>query len=304
MQAAYKVMLIAGPPAGGKGTQAKRMRMKFPIVHISTGDLLRAEAKTNKKLAGIMATGALVDDQYVFDALLNRLKKADVNAVATKGVLLDGFPRNKKQADMLAKANIPVDMFLLLDVDDAVCEKRVLGRAQAAVDRGEEPRKDDTSETIRARLKIYHDTIDAFSDCYTSSIAKISGNGTSDESWHEVNIAVKNLMTAGEHTKVYNAERTAVQRAAANLATKVQRAKNADGVFDQLRNEGGIKNAAAASRTRLQGVHVGAVVGRIHKAALGFEGTHHHDHHDWAKNYEVHHSSKFGNHDDLESPPC
>jgi len=186
-----KVILIAGPPSGGKGTQAKRMKGNFPIVHISTGSMLREEAKTNQKLADTMASGALVDDQYVFDALLNRLKKPDVQAA--EGVLLDGFPRNKKQAGMLKKADIQVHLFVLLDVADAECEKRVLGRAQSAKDAGKEPRKDDTSDVIKARLKTYHDTIDAFADCYKTCTTKVDGNSTADATWKEVELAVASL---------------------------------------------------------------------------------------------------------------
>ena len=116
-----QIVVIAGPPAGGKGTLCKNIREHFDLVHVSTGAMLRKTAESDTKLAEIMARGSLVDDDIVFGALKTWFA-ANKDA---RGVLLDGFPRNKKQADMLRDFGLRVAAFVLLEVEDTECERYV-----------------------------------------------------------------------------------------------------------------------------------------------------------------------------------
>ena len=171
------LIVIAGPPAGGKGTLCKKIVKKYNFVHLSTGAMLRERAKTDVKLAQTMASGGLVNDRTVFKILSEAISK--IKSGSCGGVLLDGFPRNKSQADMLRDANFLISHFLLLDVEDDECKKRVLARAKAS----KTPRKDDTSEVIVKRLAVYHSTIASFSACYKAVTIKIDGNGSKDQVW-------------------------------------------------------------------------------------------------------------------------
>ena len=95
-----KIVLL-GAPGAGKGTQAQKLVADYGVAHISTGDLLRAAVKAQSKLGveakGYMDAGKLVPDQLVIDLVKERLAQDD----AQKGFILDGFPRNTAQAEVL-----------------------------------------------------------------------------------------------------------------------------------------------------------------------------------------------------------
>lgn len=148
-------IIIAGPPGSGKGTLAKLMIEKFGFVHLSTGDMLRHEiglgSPLGKEVETILAKGDLVSDQIVISLISNNLR-ANPGA---RGFLFDGFPRTLPQAealdDFLEKTGHPLNLMILLEVDDFVCETRLLRRG------GIENRPDDTdSERVRHRLATYH----------------------------------------------------------------------------------------------------------------------------------------------------
>ncbi len=175
-------LILLGLPGSGKGTQAHKIEKNFQFVRISTGDILRKMAQENspfgKKLQSIMKQGKLVDDKTVFEAVQRFI---DLNKDKTKGFILDGFPRNIAQADMLlhylkkndSSAHI---LALLLDVEKEIVIERLTGRRTCpACERvyhitfhpsakGEFcevcgtkliQRKDDTRETIEKRLNTY-----------------------------------------------------------------------------------------------------------------------------------------------------
>ena len=122
-------LVIAGPPASGKGTQCELIAERYGIVHISTGDILRAEAKAEsahgRKAKAFMESGALVPDELITAMVIARIAEDDVRE---RGYLLDGFPRTLTQAQSLSEATT-VDAFLLLTTPDAV----LVGRAGACV---------------------------------------------------------------------------------------------------------------------------------------------------------------------------
>ncbi|XP_064958937.1 probable adenylate kinase 5, chloroplastic isoform X2 [Musa acuminata AAA Group] len=122
-------VMISGAPASGKGTQCQMLVEKYGLVHISTGDLLRAEVSSGteigKKAKEYMDTGMLVPDEIVTDMVVSRLSQKDVKE---KGWLLDGYPRSSSQAGSLERMKIRPDIFIVLEVPDEILIDRCVGR--------------------------------------------------------------------------------------------------------------------------------------------------------------------------------
>lgn len=126
-----KVVLL-GPPGAGKGTLAAAIKEKFGVIHLSTGDLLRAEMKSGSTLGnemkGYVERGELVPDEVVTKMIANQLASADMNC----GVLFDGYPRTVQQAQdldgILKKMNLAIDAAVFMEVQMPVIIKRLTGR--------------------------------------------------------------------------------------------------------------------------------------------------------------------------------
>ena len=122
-------LIICGAPASGKGTQCERIRERYGVVHLSTGDMLRAAVAVGTEVgceaAAYMDKGALVPDDVIIDVVVERLSQPDCRS---RGWLLDGFPRTAAQAAALSAAGIVPDGVLLLDVPDDALVERVVGR--------------------------------------------------------------------------------------------------------------------------------------------------------------------------------
>jgi adenylate kinase len=174
-------LILLGPPGAGKGTQAERLNADFGLPHISTGDMLRAQVANGTELGAeakrYMAAGELVPDDVIVGMILERVSDDD----ARDGFLLDGFPRNRVQADALDQAMGGLDRrltaTLLIEVPDDEVVRRLAGR-RVCVKAGHlyhvefDPpkhegvcdqdgsrlvqRDDDKEETIRRRLEVYH----------------------------------------------------------------------------------------------------------------------------------------------------
>ena len=176
------VLILLGPPGAGKGTQARMLEEDFGLVQLSTGDLLRAAVaagtEAGKQAKAVMEAGQLVSDDIVLAILRDRMAQPDV----AKGVILDGFPRTAGQAaaldGLLAQVGQKVTAAISLEVDDEAMVGRVSGRYTCACGEGyhdefKKPavagtcdkcggtafkrRADDNAETVRERLKAYHD---------------------------------------------------------------------------------------------------------------------------------------------------
>lgn len=125
-------LVLVGPPGAGKGTQAQFLSLHFAIPHISTGDIFRANLKDGTPLGiqakGFMGRGELVPDSVTNEMVRDRLTKDDL----ANGFLLDGFPRNVAQAEVLrailADKKTPLDAVLELAVDTAQIVLRLSGR--------------------------------------------------------------------------------------------------------------------------------------------------------------------------------
>lgn len=142
-------LLFLGPPGAGKGTQAQRLAFSHGLLHLSTGDLLRAEVEAatplGREAEAVMARGELVSDALVLAIVRHRLEDHQ------GGWLLDGFPRNLPQAlaldGLLAELGQSIELVLLMELDDPVLLQRLLARGRA----------DDNTEVIRHRLHVYRE---------------------------------------------------------------------------------------------------------------------------------------------------
>jgi adenylate kinase len=186
-------IVMLGAPGSGKGTQALRIQQDHGLPQISTGDLLR-RAVADKTLLGLKAkaamdAGELVSDQIVLGMIKDRIAQPD----AKRGFILDGFPRNRAQADsldgVLAELGLTLDGVVLMDVDFEILMKRLTGRRtcsktgavlniyfsspqelEACRKAGGEllQRDDDNEATIRNRLQVYEKQTAPLIEYYTS----------------------------------------------------------------------------------------------------------------------------------------
>lgn len=149
-------LILFGPPAAGKGTQAKRLVSERGYVQLSTGDMLRAARSSGTPLgvrvSGIMDRGELVSDEIVI-ALIEEQLATHTDAA---GFIYDGFPRTIPQAEaldsLLASLGKSVDLVIRLKVDDEALIARMVGRAAETGGN----RADDTEEVFRKRLDVYN----------------------------------------------------------------------------------------------------------------------------------------------------
>jgi adenylate kinase len=205
-------LILLGPPGAGKGTQAARLREKFAIPQISTGDMLRAAVKAGTPLGlaakKVMDSGQLVSDDIIIGLVKERLKEPD----CAKGYLFDGFPRTIPQAEALKAAGVALDYVLEIDVPDSEIIERMSGRrvhpasgrnyhvkfnppkVEGRDDQTGEPlvlRDDDREQTVKKRLEVYRAQTRPLVDYYGKWAAaggaqapryrKIQGLGPVDE---------------------------------------------------------------------------------------------------------------------------
>ena len=168
-------VLLVGPPGAGKGTQAVSLSERLGVPHISTGDLFRANVGTDTPLGleakRYMDAGELVPDSVTNEMVRERLEEPDAKA----GFLLDGFPRNTKQADvlgeMLAAQNTALDGVIELKVSEDELVERLLARG----------RSDDTEEIIRRRQEVYRQETAPLLEYYADILVTVNGIGEVDE---------------------------------------------------------------------------------------------------------------------------
>ncbi|XVE63585.1 hypothetical protein DITRI_Ditri07aG0031600 [Diplodiscus trichospermus] len=204
-------VMISGAPASGKGTQCELIVQKFGLVHISTGDLLRAEVSSGTEIGNkakeFMNAGRLVPDEIVTAMVTARLSSQDAKE---KGWLLDGYPRSLAQAQSLEELNIRPDIYIVLDVPDEILIDRCVGRRLDPVtgkiyhlknfppDLDEikarlVTRADDTEEKVKSRLEIYKQNAAAISSTYASITKKIDGNRSKDLVFNDINSLLSQL---------------------------------------------------------------------------------------------------------------
>lgn len=210
-------MILFGPPGVGKGTQAKILSSELNIVHIASGDILRAAiangTELGRKARTFMDRGELVPDDIVIGIIQERLKEED----AKNGFILDGFPRTLPQAEVLdrvfERAHIKVDRVLSIEVDKDVLLKRLTSRRvcrncgaiyNLSVDHVEGSkcpkcggelyqRDDDKEETILRRFDVYQKQTKPVKDFYARKklLVEVEGIGEIKDVTKRLNDALK-----------------------------------------------------------------------------------------------------------------
>ncbi len=202
-------LILLGPPGAGKGTQAKRVAEAYGLLHLSSGDILRAERKAGtelgKKAQEYMDAGTLVPDDLVVSMMVKQVEKPE----AAGGVLLDGFPRTRAQAEALdaklAQIGKKIDLVIDLVVPDDDVESRLTGRRSCPTcgavyhlrfhppkteGRCDKPdcgeltiRPDDTEEVVRQRLRTYHEQTEPLAAYYREKglLREVDGSKSVDE---------------------------------------------------------------------------------------------------------------------------
>jgi adenylate kinase len=175
-------ILIFGPPGSGKGTQSVRLAEKFNLLHLSTGDMLRAEiaagTELGKKMSAIMSKGELVPDEVVIEMIAVKIDSVKDKA----GFLFDGFPRTVAQTialeKMLNDRKMKIDSMLVLDVEHDELVKRLIARAELS------GRPDDKDPAvIENRIDVYKEKTEPIIDfCRKKGLYQpVNGVGSIDD---------------------------------------------------------------------------------------------------------------------------
>ena len=200
-------IILLGAPGAGKGTQAQFICEKYGIPQISTGDMLRAAVKAKTALGmqveKVMSAGGLVTDEIIIELVKARIIEQD----CANGFLFDGFPRTIPQAKAMLDQDVRIDVVLEISVPDDEIVKRLSGRRvhldsgrvyhnvfNPPKEKGQDDvtgeklvqREDDNEDTVRSRLKIYHEQTEPLVNFYAElsqpqfKINMIKINGVSE----------------------------------------------------------------------------------------------------------------------------
>ena len=168
-------LVLVGPPGAGKGTQAGALSEKLGVPHISTGDLFRAHigdgTQLGRSVQGYLDQGKLVPDEVTNQMVRERLADLDTR----EGFILDGFPRNIPQAEVLAEilavSGHKLDAVVEFQIDEDIVVERLLGRG----------RKDDNEEVIRHRQHVYRSETEPLLNYYRDIVVAVDAVGEVDE---------------------------------------------------------------------------------------------------------------------------
>ncbi|RAL38738.1 hypothetical protein DM860_013419 [Cuscuta australis] len=205
-------IVISGAPASGKGTQCELISKKYDLVHISAGDLLRAEISAGTangtRAKEYMEKGQLVPDEVVVMMVKERLMQPDSQE---KGWLLDGYPRSLSQATALKEFGFQPDLFIVLEVQEQVLVERVIGRRldqvtgkiyhlKYAPPETDEiaarltQRFDDTEEKVKLRLQTHNENVNAVLSMYEDICFKVDGSASKAEVFDVIDNALTKLL--------------------------------------------------------------------------------------------------------------
>lgn len=211
-------LVLLGPPGAGKGTQAGLLIKAYKLLHVSTGDMLREAIKegteVGKKVEGFMNSGELVPDEIVTEAVIDRINKPD----AAGGVILDGYPRTKAQAESLESSlkeeNRHLSLVLYMKTSEEVAVQRLSGRRvcpkcgknyhvtnippkkEGICDTcGLElfQRDDDRPDTVRNRLRVYEKSTKDLVSFYKDKglLREVDGDLKADELFEKIDALFK-----------------------------------------------------------------------------------------------------------------
>jgi adenylate kinase len=214
-------LILLGPPGAGKGTQAQRLVAKYGLVQLSTGDMLRAAVNAGTPVGlqaqEIMARGGLVPDDVVVRIITQRIGEPD----ASKGFILDGFPRTVPQAvaldRMLAERGLSLDAVVDLRVDEAAMLKRIKNRIAEAQAQGQPLRKDDDLEVLPRRLAAYRNETAPLASYYSLQgvLRTVDGMAPIDKVTAAIEQAITDALAAKKAPKAKETRKPASKPAVA-----------------------------------------------------------------------------------------
>ncbi len=206
-------LILLGAPGAGKGTQAKYLVKELGIPAISTGNMLREAMANGTELGNqvrqIMDSGMLVPDDVILTLVSNRIARED----CVNGFILDGVPRTLTQAIALEKAGIPIDHAVSIEIEDSVIESRMSGRRVCPkcgasyhvvnnvpqkdgicdhCGAGLVIRADDTLETVRKRLELYHSNTEVLKAYYAKQgkLRLVQGDQSLEDTKRDILLAI------------------------------------------------------------------------------------------------------------------
>ena len=218
-------LILLGPPGAGKGTQAQRLVEDFDVPYYATGDILRQavteETEVGKEAKSFMESGDLVPDELICKVIMERVDRPE----AEDGFLLDGFPRNLKQAqvleDALERRSRELTAALLIEAPDEEVIRRLSGRRICVKNQHlyhvefDPPKRedvcdqdgsrliqrdDDKPETVKKRLSVYHEQTSPLAEHYegTGLLRRFDGTRKATEVHDHIRAAVATLRLEDE----------------------------------------------------------------------------------------------------------
>ena len=208
-------VILLGAPGAGKGTQAEIISAKLGIPTISTGNILREAVKNGTEIGlkakSYMDAGQLVPDEVIVGIVKERVAQDDCK----NGFILDGMPRTIPQAEALVAQDVKIDKVISIEIADAVIEERMTGRricenCGASYHTVAHPpktegvcdacggklsiRKDDAPETVKNRLKVFHDETEPLKAFYQKMgvVTEVEGNQPIEDATRDILAALEN----------------------------------------------------------------------------------------------------------------
>lgn len=168
------VVCLLGGPGVGKGTQSELIRKNYDVGYMSAGDLLRAAAEEDteqgRTLAGQLKRGEIVPQEITIGLLKREIERQDKPLY-----IIDGFPRQVDQAETFVKTVVDPKAIIFLDAPDDILVERIMKRAQTS------GRSDDNPESVRLRLKVFHEKSYPVVDYFGAKSHRINSSRTPDE---------------------------------------------------------------------------------------------------------------------------
>ncbi len=186
-------LLIFGAPGAGKGTQSKQIIERYNLVHLSTGDILRAEIEQNSRIGQLakryMTNGGFVPDEIVLSMIMLKIMENK----GASGFIFDGFPRTVEQARridaLMREESMPISAMIALEVGTEELKRRLVERGKTG------RRADDTPDIIENRIKIYHEKTAPVKEYYREQgkLREVHGEGAIEDIFRNIEGIIENL---------------------------------------------------------------------------------------------------------------